>query len=281
MAGGLAQPERHHQGKFLAVYVVLAVILGAAVTLFLIQATTSDSTTTDSQTAGGSGWSPWQPAGPGEVAEVTQIANYIGSRYRLPNGHQLMTVRGQLPSVVRQVGPQVSPVEVQSPITSIAVPVDQNGQLAYYVDSRLAIQYGLCGAASNCSIPASEGQPTEERGQLLQRAATELALYTFANLPDVQVVVAMWPADPGGGASRLTYFDRAQMQDALEKPLSATLDPENVPELGKIPPPELDQIHRYTGNFFSFRYQIQLDGTIQMVLEPLGSVNRVATPAAG
>lgn len=281
MAGSVMPPERRHQGRFLLVYVALAVILGAAVTLFLIQATTNSATSSSgAQASAGGGWSPWQPPGPSESAEVGQIANYIGARYRLPNGHQLFTVRGELPGVVRQVGSQVNPVEVRSPVTSIAVPIDQNGQLTYVIDSRLAIQYGLCGAASNCSIPASEGPPSEARGQLLQRAATELALYTFANLPDVEVVVTMWPADPGGGPSRLTYFDRRQMADALSKPLAATLDPVNVPTLGAIPSSELDRIHRYTGNFFSFRYQIQLDGTVQMVLEPVGTVNRISDSAA-
>jgi hypothetical protein len=283
VASGVGTPEpRHHQGKFLVVYVVLAVILGAAVTLFLIQAITSDSkATSSSQVAGGDGWSPWVPAGPTEAAELNQIADHVGARYRLPNGHQLITVRGQLPSVVRQVGSQVNPVEVQSPVTSIAVPFDENGRLTYVVDSRLAIEFGLCGADSNCAIPPAEGPPTEERGQLLQRAATELALYTFANLPAVEVVVAIWPADPGGGPTRLTYFDRSQMKDALSTPLAATLDPVNVPEMGSIPPGELEQIHRYTGNFFSFRYQIQLDGQIQMVLQPVGSVDKIAAPAAG
>lgn len=278
MAGGLAPPQRRHQGKFLLVYVLLAVILGAAVTLFLIQAAGSDSEATSGSQVSASGWSPWQPSGPDELNEIAQIANFVGARYRLPNGHQLVTVRGQLPSVVRQVGAQASPVEVQSPVTSFAVPFEDNGQLTYVVDSRLTIQYGLCGADANCSIPAAEGPPSEERGQLLQRAATELALYTFANLPTVDVVVTVWPADPNGGPSRLTYFDRDAMQDALKRPLAETLDPETVPAMGEIPQSELDRIHRYTDRFFSFRYQIQLDGTIQMVLEPVGTVNRVSAP---
>lgn len=283
MAGGVGTPApRHHQGKFLFVYVALAVILGAAVTLFVIQATTSDSASTSSGRAGGSSeWSPWQPTGPSEIGKVGQIANFVGARYRLPNGHQLMTVRGELPTVVRQVGSQTAPVEIQSLVTSIAVPSIRNGLLTYTVDSRVAIQYGLCGGDSNCAIPSSEGPPTEQRGQLLQRAATELALYTFANLPEVDVVVTVWPADPGGSPSRLTYFDRGLVKDALAQPLAATLDPVNVPPVGQIPQSELDQIHRYTGNFFSFRYQIQIDGQIQMVLTPAGSVDRVATPTAG
>jgi hypothetical protein len=266
----------------MVVYVLLAVVLGAAATLFVIQLSDSGSSSSSSPRAAvGSGWSPWAPPGPSDVLKVGQIANYVAGRYRFANGHQMVTIRGELPTVVRRVGSQAAPVEVQSQVTSIAVPVDQNGQLTYVVDSRLAIEYGLCGADSNCAIPASEGPPTLQRGQHLQRAATELALYTFANLPQVDVVLAVWPADPGGQPSRLTYFDRAQMADALSRPLASTLDPVAVPAVGHIPQSELNSIHKYTGNFFSFRYQSQLDGTVQMVLQPVGTVDTIASPAAG
>jgi hypothetical protein len=90
-----------HRGKFRVVYLLLGIVLGGAIAgLGVLLARGGP--------AEGPIWSAWRPEG--DDAEMAQqIAGFVGSRYRLDNGSQLVSV-------------QAAPLRVQDvPIGAIAI----------------------------------------------------------------------------------------------------------------------------------------------------------------
>jgi hypothetical protein len=250
--------------RFTFVYFALAAVAGAAIAAFLLLGFSSGADSTATGSGAGGSWSSWQPSSQGLPA-VSDIANYVASRYRLASGDQAVLIRGDLPAVAEQVGSSTAPTITRAPILSFAVPVLQNGQIAYLTDTRVAIEYQMCGTGPSCSIPTSEGPPTVARGLLLRRAALELALYTFRYVQGVDVVVVLYPPPPGDRPRYLFYFDRGLLSDELSMPLSETLGP-RVPLPGQMSAAETSVVERLTGAPFSYRYILQPDGTAQMVL---------------
>ena len=165
----------------------------------------------------GPAWSPWRPtAGHGDGAK--QIAEYVGSRYKVSGGRQLVAVTG-------------GPLEVAGlPLTvALRKSPSQGGEIELIEGN--GVLYRLCGLGDKCSIPF--GKPSRERHLLLRREALELALYSFRDLKDVDDVAVFMPPPPGQEPSQALFFRKSKLKNQLDRPLRATL-PSPVPSLKTV-----------------------------------------------
>jgi hypothetical protein len=190
--------ETHgHETRFRMIYAILGGVGLAAVAAAVIFITAGRPPKPPA-------WSPWKPTASGDDA-LSQIAEHVGSGYRLPTGAQLVAVES-------------NPAEVEgAPVKIVLVRSPNDIALA---DGKSAI-YSLCGLGKLCSIKA--GKPSVERELLLQREALELSLYTFRYVHDVKQVVVILPPRPGKKPSHAVYFSRGDVKPQLERPLATTL----------------------------------------------------------
>jgi hypothetical protein len=251
-----------HRGKFRFVYLLLGVVLGAALAGLVVLLV-----------RGGPGegpiWSAWRPEG--DDAEMAQqIAGFVGSRYRLESGSQLVAV-------------QAAPLRVQDvPIGAIAIRrppgLEASESIEGFPPDNTSV-YILCGLGEACAI--EEGEPSAERLRLLKREALELALYSFRYLDRDRVVVFL-PPSPGEQASFALFFQRGAFEPQLDRPLRATLPAELPPLPHAIAPSEVITIDRLTDpSFYRFSFTQLQDGTAVLVLDdPTIPVPAEEQPAA-
>lgn len=248
-------PKRFHLAYF-----VLAILLGvgAGGLVVLLARPAPDH----------SPWSEWKPTGRG-LAAMQEIAGYVGKRYRLPSGNQLVGVIAQPPQLQQQV--PVSAVAVSS-----GLPDERADEIKVFRanDSILYILCGLGGQA--CSIP--EGKPSTERALLLRREGLELALYTFRYVKNVNSVLAIVPPPAGQQPKTMLFFRRGDYGDSLSSPLDDTLPPRERLTPGTIPTGEEARVRELTladpveerfSGIYSYQFQQLPDGTAAVVLSPV------------
>jgi hypothetical protein len=186
-------------------------------------------------------WSSWRPAATALSAQVLEIADHVGSAYRLPSGDQLTAVKVGGPSSGKGV-------------RAILIPNKPSPQtLADFerYDKDKSVIFVLCGAGTNCKI--DEGTPSQARGTVIRREALELALYTFEYAKPIDNVLVFVP--PGPKEKTLTstlFFRRSDLSSHLSKPLRTTL-PHKAPLPGKIAPAEQATVDALTGSSL-YRY---------------------------
>jgi hypothetical protein len=251
-----------YRTRFAAVYVVLALILGAGIGAAVILAARP-------APPEAAPWSTWKPDGSFE-ASAKQIADHVSKRYRLPSGNQL---------AVALVGPpEVQDVSVRA----IAVrPDTSTGQAEEddidVIDTKRSVMYILCGLGESCSI--AEGEPSEERHQLLRREALELSLYSFKYLEGVESVVVFLPPRPesevagapsAAAAASSVFLKRSDVREELSRPLNQTLLRANPPELGRMDAIEIGNVDRITRpRVFQYEFQQAQEGSAILVLTPI------------
>lgn len=201
--------------RFGAAYLVLAVIVGAAVGLIVVLATRTD----DDNAA-----APRQSLATTETGTLAsrQIALAVSRKYRLPDGQrQFVAVTANGMEVPTEQGPvPISALVVSSGIAG----VPQEGIKIVYPKTGVFYQ-ATGGGQANLPRVASEGEEP-----LLARESIDLAATTFKSLPRSDNVLIVLP--PLRGVSqqdprfqRALYFDRKSLSDVLRSPLSATLKP--------------------------------------------------------
>jgi hypothetical protein len=202
--GETVAPARHSQYSprfhFLTgALVAIALAAVAGVVAFVVAPGGGDS--------GGVKWSAWQPTA-GGTAGAQQIADHIGSTYKLPDGHQIVNVG-------------VTGLEIQGVPLAVAVRENpaQGGNIKVFDDS--GIIYHLCGLGPSCAI--DRGKPSTQRGLLLRREALELALYSFRYLGDVHQIVVFMPPVKGKTPSQALFFREGDVARELDRPLTASL----------------------------------------------------------
>ncbi|HEU0194932.1 MAG TPA: hypothetical protein VFQ71_12080 [Gaiellales bacterium] len=253
-AGGLTVPS--HRRKFRVAYVILALVLvGAGVTLgYLLQPQPA--------AAPQAAWSSWQPSIPGD-AGVLDIADHVGSQYRLPDGQQLSRIKAGYPGATGTVDPS-APDDIRIPVTSIALAsTNGSGQTSYTLlpGYPSMIEYQLCGDGAKCQIVAGNGGQSPATAAALRREVLELSLYTFHYVPDISEVLAVLPpAGKAGQSHAILVQDAGPIQELLSQPLAQTLPP------GPTAPDTQKLIDAFTAPSFDYSYQQQFDGTYQMVL---------------
>jgi hypothetical protein len=236
-------------------YMLLGTILGGAAVGFGLLLTVGDG----GDDGGSEGWSAWRPTAEGE-AGVDQIASFVGGRYRLPSGKQLVAVLANKPTVQDQV-----------PLSTVAIEEaskDASGEPNYTIhDTDGDYMYVLCGLGQNCAI--REGPPSVERHRLLRREALELALYTFRYVKGVDSIIAFLPPRLGQQPTSLLYFRKGDFGDHLSRPLRETLPAEKPPKLDRMPAGEQRTVDQLTTkNLFRYEFQQAPDASAILVLTP-------------
>jgi hypothetical protein len=199
--------------RFGLIYVVLAAVVGAGIGAFVVLASRPEP-------AEEAAWSAWRPEGR-ENSYPVEIAQHVGSRYRLPSGKQI-------------VGVIAGPATVQDlPIRAVMIQHDASNPTkeddVEVIEVGNSVMYNLCGIGERCSIV--EGQPSMERARLLRREALELALYTFKYVDNVDSVIALMPVNLGDPSteeddtSTALFLEKKQFQRQLGAPLERTLKP--------------------------------------------------------
>ena len=245
---------RVFRARFAIAYLVLAVAAGVALGAAVLLVDRPE-------TAAGAPWSSWKPTGT-ESSWPRQIADYVGGRYRLETGAPMVFILAD--------APQVQDV----PVRNIAIqndPADDSDISIVPIDEDKSVMYNLCGGGARCSIP--EGQPTQERLQLLRREALELALYTF-KYADIDAVIATLPPESAEEGTEQTsgtalFFRRGEFSSELRNPLRRTLLTSERPgtEIISIEGPTIDRLTK--SRTYGFVFTQAQEGSAIMILAPL------------
>ncbi len=214
------------------------------------------------------GWSAWKPSSDKGVGAAKQIADHVGTKYRLKDGNQL-------------VGVQAGPLEVFNVPLEVAMRTAPQGGNIKFIQGN-GLLYTLNGLGPKGSIQG--GKPSEERHLLLRREALELALYTFRYVKNVDLVVALLPPPPpkktkatatatataaaaADTPTQALFYRPGDLQPQLEIPLGATI-PRVTPRPETIPGTEARRIDALTrGNLFAASFQQSQDQKAFLVLD--------------
>jgi hypothetical protein len=241
-----------HRPRFLFVYGFLGVVLAGAIALVVIYAGRAISPAPT--------WSTWRPSG-GGLGAAKQIADKVGTAYRLPNGDQLVDVIAKAPSV--------------SPASTTSIPIHYVGvrgtkgssDTIVSVSSSNSVMYTLCGLGNACSI--SSGKATVARGTLVRREILELALYTFKYVGGVDSIVAFMPPPAGTQPQYVVYLQKSDVSAELKQPIAKTLAAK-VPLPAAIPAREVHVIDSVTEpRVYKFSLAQAQTGDAILVLTPL------------
>jgi hypothetical protein len=250
---GPSAPQRHwpHRTRFLVVYGLLALALGAGVAGVVVLANRSINA--------GPAWSSWKPSG-GGLGATRQIADHIAPGYRLPSGKQLLDVIAKAPSV--------SPGNATIPVHYLAVRGTKGaGDQIFTVSSSDSVMFSLCGLGPSCSI--ASGTASVARGRLVRREILELALYTFKYVGGVKNVIAFMPPRPGSAPQYVVYLRKTDLSTQLHTPLAQTLGPK-TPLPNTIPAREVRVVDATTeSRVYSFSLSQAQQGDAILVLAPL------------
>jgi hypothetical protein len=208
----------------------------------------------------GQRWSQWTPTAKG-AAGAQQIAEHVGSEYKLPDGHQMVDV-------------SVTGLEIEGVPLAVALrePPAQGGDIRVFDDSGLI--YRLCGLGPDCAI--ATGKASTRRHLLLRREALELALYSFRYLDDVHQIVVFMPPRLGQKPNQAMFFREGDVAQELDRPLTASLSP-RVPTVRTVTlSPDAPLVDQLTSpKIFQFSLtQANTDNRGFIVLDPFD-----ATPA--
>jgi hypothetical protein len=207
------------RGRFAVAYLLLGAAVGAGVggLIVLVQRGSPQP---------GPPWSSWQPAASATDSQVLEIAQHVGSSYKLPTGDQLVAVK-------------VGGAQNGNDFGGVAIvkPDDPRSLDKSFQPENTAV-FILCGDdPKNCAI--TQGPPSIARGTVLRREALELALYTIEYAHPIDNVLIFFP--PAEGQKKLSstlFFSRDDLSSSLKHPLRRTLPQTTPPLPGKVVPRE-------------------------------------------
>jgi len=202
----------------------------------------------------GGRWSQWRPTAEG-AAGAQQIAEHVGSEYKLPDGHQMVDV-------------SVTGLEIEGVPLAVALreAPAQGGDIRVFDDNGLI--YRLCGLGPDCAI--ASGKASTRRHLLLRREALELALYSFRYLDDVHQIVVFMPPRLGQKPNQALFFREGDVAQELDRPLTASLSP-RVPTVRTVTlSPDASLVDQITSpKIFQFSLtQANTDNRGFIVLDP-------------
>jgi hypothetical protein len=202
-------------------------------------------------------WSAWQPSSEGPTQRQLEIARFVGSRYHLPSGHQLVRVLVGPPTSSSQTVNEVALAKTLNP--------QQRSDIVDVINANETAMFILCGdQTKKCAI--KEGKASKARGEVLRREALELALYTFRYIKEAKTVVTFFPPALGQSPSNVLFFDKSALDSQLKQPLHETL-PGRPPVPGRQPAAERQAVDRLT-SFFKYAFRTDTTGGLVLVLAP-------------
>ena len=244
--------------RFGILYIVLAAVVGAAIGAFVVLASRPEP-------AAETKWSSWQPEGR-ENSFPVEIAQHVGSRYRLPSGKQI-------------VGVLAGPATVQDlPIRAVVIQHDASNPTKQddveVIEVGNSVMYNLCGVGEKCSI--IEGKPSQQRARYLRREALELALYTFKYVEDVDSVIALLPVNLGDPSteeddtSTALFLEKKHFGRQLSAPLERTLKPGTSMKLDSAQSQVVDSLTSPNHYLYDIQPTQDLSAIMRLVPVPAG-----------
>jgi hypothetical protein len=244
------------RGRFALAYLVLGAAVGTGIGTFIVMLQRPGPKPPPP-------WSSWRPGATAVSDRVVQIADHVGSRYRLPSGSQLAKVRIGGPANGKNLLAIVIP----------NIPKPQTLADFQRYDWNKSVVYVLCGSGENCKI--GEGTASQARGTVIRREALELALYTFEYADPIDNVLVFVP--PGPKEKRLTstlFFRRSDLSSSLDKPLRKTL-PHRAPLPGRVAATERATVDRLAGKLYTYAGILSTNGYGSVLgIVPTGSASR-------
>lgn len=251
------------RSRFAAVYLVLAVVAGAAIGSFvvLLMSPGEDTAAPASRPIG--------TAKTGEAGAI-DIADQVQRLYRRIDGTELVhvvasrnTLQDGNGGFLRVRFQYIQPGDASEERDSLPVKVDD------------AIQYSLCGSGAQCGIP---GSANLERGTLLRREALELAVRTLqrdGNVENVAVFLRPFAPPEGSNFEGVVYvFNRSFINRNDPGLLSRSIG-EILPGAGQRMTParitegEFNRINELTQPYlYLYRYQLLGGRDVLMQLQP-------------
>lgn len=189
-------------------------------------------------------WSAFKPRSDDRNIQIIEIARAVARQYRLDDGDQLNRVDAE-------------PLELDGAALRVVVRSTGKGEGANIdeIDGRTVL-YTLKGLGPQGSIDS--GKPSESRLRLLQREATELALYTFTYVDGFENVVAVLPPpSPADGEDapdaatgeidglRAMLFSPGDLERELRQPLAATF-PGETPRPSTISAQDIESMRSFS-----------------------------------
>jgi hypothetical protein len=253
-----AKRRRHGalRGRFLAAYLVLGVIAGAAIAgAFILFTETERESTGD--------WATWHPVGE-QATYGQQIADHVARRYRNQDGDQIV---GVVPGPPEVQGPDAS-VKIEA--VMITQPNAASEDDVRSLSSDDSYMFQLCGLGNSCTVP---GTATEERHRLLRREALELALYAFKYMDGVKNVIALLPPPASANQSpNAVFVEKGDFKDELSRPLTDTIGKPDAESLVEVPELETIRVDRLTLPFvFDYQFAGLPNQTAALLLAPAKS----------
>jgi hypothetical protein len=243
--------QRKTRLRFVFIYGVLAIALGAAIAGVVIYA--------GDVVHPGPAWSSWKPSG-GGLGAAKQIAAHVAPAYRLPDGNQLVDVIPKGPAI--SAGGQTVPI----PFIVTRGPKGKVDQITQVSDGD-TFTFSLCGLGQSCAI--ATGKPSVQRGTLVRREILELALYTFKYVRGVKHIVAFLPPPAGTQPTYAVYLQKDDLSSQLHAPLIRTLS-RKVPLPAQISRTEQQRIDGLTeSRTYKFGLSQTQQGDAVLVLDPL------------
>jgi hypothetical protein len=236
------------RSRFLVAYLALAVVVGGALGTFIVLVQRPGPKPPPA-------WSSWQPGSTAVSSQLLEIADHVGSGYRLADGNPLAAVK-------------IDNRNLRSIVVSKTTKPKTQSDFNHYDRSSTAI-FILCGLGQNCK---AEGTPTTAEGTALRREALELALYTMEYSHPIDNVLVFFPpvADEKTFSATL-FFHRTDLKGSLDHPLRRTLPQANPPLPGQIQPAEkqtVDDLTRQTYYHYIGTSNVQGYGNVVELLPP-------------
>ena len=256
----LAAKKRRHgalRGRFLAAYLVLGVIAGAAIAgAFVLFTETERETYSD--------WAAWHPVGE-KATYGQQIADHVARRYRNADGDQIV---GVVPGPPEVQGPDAS-VEIQAVL--IRQPNAASNDDVKSLSSDDSYMFNLCGLGDACTVQG--GAASEERHRLLRREALELALYAFKYMDGLKSIIALLPPPTDAEQSpNAVFLEKDDFKEELKRPLADTLARPDSEALVEVPELETVRVDRLTLPFvFDYTFAGLPNQTAALILAPVKS----------
>jgi hypothetical protein len=206
--------RRPHLRRFAIAYAALALITAAAALglLYVWQLERPQARA----------WSQWQPTQEGE-ARLWEISAFVMGRYANNSTTLPLQALPGPPGVRLRAAGSVERV----PLDGVVVSAGPTAGAAALDNS---VMYVLCGRGNACAMHRDD-VTSEEFGVVLQRAALELALYTFKYIEEIESVLFFLPpvdagVDAQGQPQRLetaVFVKREDVSVNLDNPLAETL----------------------------------------------------------
>jgi hypothetical protein len=254
--------EGRHRLRFSLAYALLAVG-GCAFFLFGVRSLDSARETMRAEAAearyAGQRLDAWQPKAASALKAAAEIARHVRARYRAADGKPLLPA----PSIGRPTDAHMRPLTHVVFLGESGSPV----RMQPLSQPLAALEYALPGTSERGLL----GSPLGLRSRLLRMQALELALRSLHARSELETVLVYLPPTEELDQPTLLYFRRSELEQALERPLSATVGrSQDVRARRPLSERQRVLVDELTlGRHYTYQFVAGQDGSNAVLLSPL------------